>query len=88
MRFGQVHLENESWGPAAKAFRLAIDQGDLTNPGTTRLLLGISLFNLGEREAAVRAFERAGTYDKVSDQAEQWIKHVERAELLESVSGD
>jgi hypothetical protein len=50
----------------------------LRDPGSTQLLMGISLYNLKKNNEALTWFERARNDGKVRNQAEGWIRHIKQ----------
>ncbi len=78
VRLAQVYLEVENWPLARTALESALDKGDLRDPGSTQLLLGISNFNEKRYPSASTAFQLALEDEKVADSARKWLKHVQR----------
>ncbi|MDP6977618.1 MAG: hypothetical protein QF570_03320 [Myxococcota bacterium] len=78
VRLGQVHLQREEWGDAAKHFEKAIDKGGLEKPGSAHLLLGIAYYNDAQSFRAKSTFVKAARFDSAREQAEQWIDHLEK----------
>jgi Tfp pilus assembly protein PilF len=77
-RLGQVHLEREEWPEAEKAFTTALKRGDLSNEGSTRLLLGIALASANKKAEARKAFQLAKKHPKTKKAATQWLEHLDR----------
>lgn len=78
MRIGQIHVEAEQWGEAARALDTAIEKGGLDNEGLANLLLGIAHYNKGNRSSARNAFNRAARFEKTKKSARQWLRHLEQ----------
>lgn len=78
VRVGQVYLQREQWGLAAKQFEGAIDKGDLKQPGNANLLLGIAYYNDEQFLRAKSSFIEAANHEKTRPQAERWITHLEK----------
>jgi len=78
VRLSQIYLEEEEWVNARKALELAIEKGDLKDPGNAQLLLGITHFNEKHYDSAKKAFQLALRSDKVSGSARSWLEHVDR----------
>ena len=58
---------------ANKTLNQAIKKGNLTDPGITYLLLGITKHNLSQYTAALNAFNKAKEHKKTKSSAERWI---------------
>ncbi|MEM7411830.1 MAG: tetratricopeptide repeat protein [Myxococcota bacterium] len=78
VRLGQVYMQRENWGQAAKLLKKAISRGGLDNVGNAQLLLGIAYYNDKKVSQAVASFGRASRYEKSKRAAEGWITHIER----------
>jgi tetratricopeptide (TPR) repeat protein len=76
IRLGQVHMQREEWGDAARRFEQAIAKGDLTKPGGAQLLLGISYYNTEDTKKALRSFRKAKKHDESEKQAKRWLQHL------------
>jgi tetratricopeptide (TPR) repeat protein len=76
VKLAQVHLQREDWGKVRKALELAVDKGDLSNPGNAYVLLGIANYNTKQLRAAKKAFREASKHDKQRKTANQWLKHI------------
>ena len=76
VRLGQVCVERDLWQRAADALGAAFRIGDLSEPGTAHLLLGIANFHLGRLDSAERSFDRARNYEEARHSAGQWLRHV------------
>jgi tetratricopeptide (TPR) repeat protein len=68
----------ERWERAIGALRRALDKGGLseTENGNAYLLLGTALFNTGDLDGAMDAFDQAENYGKVRQAAREWMNHV------------
>jgi tetratricopeptide (TPR) repeat protein len=78
VRLGQVYLQREQWGQAAKPLQLAVEKGGLRDLGNAQLLLGIAYYN-GERVSqALSSFVRARQHDSTRSAADNWISHIEK----------
>jgi tetratricopeptide (TPR) repeat protein len=78
LRLGQIRIEREEWPEAAAALEGAIAKGDLDDPGTAHLLLGIARFNQDELNAAAGSFREAAKHDKTKKSAQSWLRHTRR----------
>lgn len=82
VRLAQVHMEREDWRLAVDALSAGLAKGSLRDAGHAQLLLGIANYNGKRVNAARQAFGRARRYEKVSQSARQWLKHIERERKL------
>ncbi len=78
VRLAQVHLQREKWAEAAVALRQALDKGKLQNPGDAQLLMGIAFYSQKQPKQAKTWFGRARKHDATRDEAEVWIKYIDR----------
>lgn len=85
LRLAYLYVEKEAWSKVIptleKARKLGVDQ-----PGDTALLQGIAATELGDHEAAIKAFSVAMKYEDTKPQASAWLQHAmgERAAANES----
>ncbi len=78
VRLGQVQMAQEQWKEAVSLFEKAIEKGDLRNPGSAELLLGIALYNDDRVGPARFKFERAKNFEKTRKAANDWLTHIDR----------
>lgn len=73
-----ILVNREEWEPALDAATRALEKGDLTDSqaGNAHILIGMSHFNLGELDAAERAFNQAADYGRLREAAREWINHI------------
>jgi tetratricopeptide (TPR) repeat protein len=76
LRLARLHIEREAWKPAATALNEALRRGGLTEPGSAYLLLGIAYYESARRQQASEAFEQAYRYEKVRENARQWLAYL------------
>jgi tetratricopeptide (TPR) repeat protein len=76
LRLARLHIEREAWKPAATALNEALRRGGLAEPGNAYLLLGIAHYESARRQQAREAFAQARHYEKVSDNARQWLAYL------------
>lgn len=85
LRLAYLYVEKEAWKKVIptleKARKLGVNQ-----PGDTALLQGIAATELGDHDAAIKAFTVAMKYDDTKPQAAAWLQHAvgERAAANES----
>lgn len=73
-----ILVSREDWDAARIAAERALDKGDLTESqaGNAHILMGMSLFNLGDYDAAEQAFIRASDYGRLRQAAQEWLNHI------------
>lgn len=85
LRLAYLYVEKEAWSKVIptleKARKLGVDK-----PGDTALLQGIAATELGDHDAAIKAFSVAMKYEDTKSQAAAWLQHAmgERAAANES----
>lgn len=79
VRLGHVYLRRDNWSKAARALRAGVRKGGLKKPASAQLLLGISLFHSGKKEAAEKAFGAAAKNASTKRSARQWLTHLRRS---------
>lgn len=85
LRLAYLYVEKEAWSKVIptleKARKLGVDK-----PGDTALLQGIAATELGDHDAAIKAFSVAMKYEDTKPQAAAWLQHAmgERAAANES----
>lgn len=77
MRRAHLLVDKENWSEAREAINDALEKGGIDNPGNAYILLGMSNFELGNTDAARRAFQQAMDYDDSRNAASQWLRHLE-----------
>jgi tetratricopeptide (TPR) repeat protein len=79
-RLGQLYLEREQWLEASEALNSAIEKGDLSDEGTTHLLLAITYYHQKKFSKSIRNLKaaRSSKTETVSKSASQWLLLVER----------
>jgi tetratricopeptide (TPR) repeat protein len=79
-RLGQLYLEREQWPEASEALKKAIDKGDLSDEGTTHLLLAITYYHQKQFSNSIRNLKaaRSSKTETVRKSASQWLLLVER----------
>jgi tetratricopeptide (TPR) repeat protein len=77
VRIAELSLRNEDWKGAVEALKRAFAKGNLRDPGSSQLLMGIALFSQQDTREARAAFQKATGYPKVRSQAESWIRHID-----------
>jgi tetratricopeptide (TPR) repeat protein len=77
-RLGQVLLDRESWAASAAALRAAFAKGELADPGTTNLMLGMALYYQKRPAQAKKYFSRALSDGASRETASQWLLLLDR----------
>ncbi|MBW1843453.1 MAG: hypothetical protein JRJ05_03860 [Deltaproteobacteria bacterium] len=77
---GQLYLEREQWLDSSEALKNAIEKGDLSDEGTTHLLLAITYYHQKKFSNSIRNLKaaRSSKYETVQKSAGQWLLLVER----------
>ena len=76
-QLSQIFLNNEQWDDAIAAARTSLQKGDLRNPGTSHLVLGMALFNKQQFNAALNELAKAEKYPASKKMAQQWRSYVD-----------
>lgn len=79
-RLGSVYLDLDQNQKAVDAIRKGLDRGGVKRPDQARLALGMALFNLGEFNAARRAFREAAKDERAKTYAQQWLRYISSEE--------
>ena len=75
VRLGEVQVQREDWKGAIEPLRKALEAGNAKDPGHAQILLGMSYYNLKQKNDALQWFQRAmGT--RHSKEAEGWIRAI------------
>lgn len=85
LRLAYLYVEKEAWRKVIATLETARKLG-VKEPGNTALLQGIAATELGDHDAAIKAFSAAMKYDGTRKQAAAWLQHAqaERAAASES----
>ena len=88
-RLGNVYLDVDKNKEAVEALRKGLDRGGVKRPDQARLALGMAYFNLGDFNAARRAFREARKDKRARSYADQWLKYITSEEnRLEELAKD
>ena len=88
-RLGNVYLDVDKNKQAVEALRKGLDKGGVKRPDQARLALGMAYFNLGDFNAARRAFREARKDQRARSYADQWLKYITSEEnRLEELAKD
>ena len=88
-RLGNVYLDVDKNKEAVEALKRGLDKGGVKRPDQARLALGMAYFNLGEFNAARRAFREARKDRRARSYADQWLKYITSEEKrLEELAKD
>ena len=88
-RLGNVYLDVDKNKEAVVALKRGLDRGGVKRPDQARLALGMAYFNLGDFNAARRAFREARKDKRARTYAEQWLKYIASEEnRLEELAKD
>ena len=88
-RLGNVYLDVDKNKEAVEALKRGLDRGGIKRPDQARLALGMAYFNLGDFNAARRAFREARKDKRARTYADQWLKYIASEEnRLEELAKD
>ena len=88
-RLGNVYLDVDRNKEAVEALKRGLDRGGVKRPDQARLALGMAYFNLGDFNAARRAFREARKDQRARSYADQWLKYITSEEnRLEELAKD
>ncbi len=88
-RLGNVYLDVDKNKEAVEALKRGLDRGGVKRPDQARLALGMAYFNLGDFNAARRAFREARKDKRARSYADQWLKYITSEEnRLEELAKD
>ena len=88
-RLGNVYLDVDKNKEAVEALKRGLDRGGVKRPDQARLALGMAYFNLGDFNAARRAFRDARKDKRARSYADQWLKYITSEEnRLEELAKD
>ena len=76
-RLANVYLDSDNYAGAADAARTALGKGKLRRPDSTRIVLGMALFNLDKLPEARAQFVLAAGDDRSKKMARDWIKYLD-----------
>lgn len=77
LRLAQIYLERERWQEAVASGQQALQKGGLKNPDMAHVVIGLAQYELGRLSDSLKAFERAESYDRSRQMAQQWARYVE-----------
>ncbi|MEK6805303.1 MAG: DUF1329 domain-containing protein [Pseudomonadota bacterium] len=72
LQLGQLQMDRENYGEAAKSLEEATSRGARSGPAL--LLLGMAYYQQADFDNALRAFRGAADFGQSRAQAEQWVK--------------
>ncbi len=88
-RLGNVYLDVDKNKEAIEALKRGLDRGGVKRPDQARLALGMAYFNLGDFNAARRAFREARKDKRARSYADQWLRYITSEEnRLEELAKD
>ncbi|MGH8471460.1 MAG: hypothetical protein ACREVJ_03155, partial [Gammaproteobacteria bacterium] len=79
LHIAELLFELRDWDGAVRAVDNALQKGEIKEPGTAHLLLGIASHHRGDEKRCFHALERAQRYKDTKAQADWWIEKL-RAE--------
>lgn len=75
-QLAQLYLNTDKWDDAIENARKALEKGELRNPGTSHLVIGMALFNKQRFAEALNALAEAEKFKRTEKMAKQWQKYV------------
>ena len=88
-RLGNVYLDLDKNKEAIEALKRGLDRGGVKRPDQSQLALGMAYFNLGDFNAARRAFREARKDKRARSYADQWLRYITSEEnRLEELAKD
>ena len=79
-RLGSVYLDVDKNKEAVTALNKGLERGGVKRADQARLALGMAYFNLGEFNAARKAFREAAKDKRAKAFAQQWLKYINSEE--------
>lgn len=76
LQLAQIYIEKENWPKAISTSQKALQKGGLKNPGQAYVLLGISQYEAGQYQKAIRAFQQAAKFKRQRKTAQQWLGYL------------
>ena len=76
VRLGEVQVQREDWPAAIAAIQRGVDKGQLKDPGSAQLMLGIAHYSQKNYEDAVPFFQRARQSDKHRQIADSYLQAI------------
>jgi tetratricopeptide (TPR) repeat protein len=76
-RLANVYLDNDDFAKAAGAAQTALNKGQLRRPDSTRIVLGMALFNLDKLPEARVQFQRAAKDKRSEKMARDWMMYLD-----------
>jgi len=77
-KLGQVYMQLDDYKNSAKYLGLALKKGGLKRPDSVAIYKGMSHFNMGQLDAAKKAFEIAAKDKRSRKQARKWISYLSK----------
>ncbi len=79
LRLCQTHASDEAWSRAARDCNKAINKGGLkTNGGLAYQLLAIARYEEGDREGAMKAFDKCQDWERTEKDCRTWYRYVQQ----------
>jgi tetratricopeptide (TPR) repeat protein len=77
VRLGEVQVQREDWPAAIAAIQRGVEKGQLKDPGSAQLMLGIAHYSQKNYDAAVPFFQRARQSDKHRQIADSYLQAIQ-----------
>lgn len=82
LKQAQLLAIREEWPAVIDAITVALQNPDLSSPGSAHLLEGIAHYQLRQTEKALASFRNAAAFDTTRNQANQWIRFISSVQQL------
>jgi tetratricopeptide (TPR) repeat protein len=77
IRLGEVQVQREDWPAAIAAVQRGVDKGQLKDPGSAQLMLGIAHYSQKDYDAARPFFQRARQSEKHRQVADSYLQAIQ-----------
>ena len=79
-KLAQIHTERQEWKQALDNVSKALDDSELKDPHSARILKGLVLFNMDNLSKAKVEFEKAKAFPEAEKMAKQWLTYIDSEE--------
>ena len=83
IRLGEVQVQREDWPAAIAAVQRGVDKGQLKDPASAQLMLGIAHYSQKNYNEARPFFERARQAERPRNTADSYLAGHSRTELID-----
>lgn len=79
-KLAQIHTERQEWQQALDNVSKALNDGELKEQHSARILKGLVLFNMDDLSNAKAEFEKAKQFPEAEKMAKQWLTYIDSEE--------